>query len=309
MNKRKLLILIEDIIQKIPDIELSAVLPKVLTVAKQLEDKEFEKWLLLEASGYFNTNPALTHDVEVPKYRRVAGQYSDKAGRPIIIEDPHLYQVSNYPIRESVAELEDFSKKNGYLKFRNPFVNEMLSKSLGVEIDTFTFSGKSIKPVINEIRNHLLKWLNDKQKETSLSLYVTEGIQDIPLELSSLHPIVQKAASELYSNGHYRQAILDTYIALVDAIKLKSGRHDLDNTPLMQSVFSPKVPIIKVSDDPDEQQGFMWLYSGAVMAIRNPKAHRLIKQTDPQRTLEWLSFASVLLRVLDDSQKINKIDQ
>jgi len=64
--------------------------------------------------------------------------------------------------------------------------------------------------------------------------------------------------------------------------------------------------IIKISDDPDEQLGFIWLFSAAVMGIRNPKAHRLIQQKDPQRAFEWLSYASVLLRVLDDAEVIKK---
>ena len=119
--------------------------------------------------------------------------------------------------------------------------------------------------------------------------------------MNEWHPTVQRIAGELYKNGHYRQAILDTYISVVDSVKVKSGMHDLDNTPLMQNVFSPKSPTLKISESSDEQLGFMWLFSGAVMGIRNPKAHRLIEQNDPQRTLEWLSFASVLLRVLDDS--------
>ena len=68
---------------------------------------------------------------------------------------------------------------------------------------------------------------------------------------------------------------------------------------------SAKTPIIKISDDVDEQLGFMWMFSGAVMGIRNPKAHTLIPQTNPQKTLEWLSFASVLLRALDDAEVIN----
>jgi len=302
MNKRKLLILIEDIIQKVSDLEISAVLPKILTIAKQLEDKDFEKWLLLEANGYFNTNPALTKDVEVPKYRKVAGQYSDKYGIPIIIEDPILYPASNYPMREGVAELEDFSKKRGRLLFRNPFVNATLSKAWGVEVDSFTFRGNSLKTVISEIRNHLLSWLIEKQKEINNSLNEIGVNPNVPLALSSLHPLVQKTASDLYLNGHYRQAILDTYIALVETVKTKSGKDKLDNTPLMQTVFSANEPILKVSNDHDEQLGFMWLFTGAVMGIRNPKAHRLIEQNDPQRALEWLSFASVLLRVLDDAQ-------
>lgn len=121
--------------------------------------------------------------------------------------------------------------------------------------------------------------------------------------LLDLHPTVQSVASNLFEQGHFRQAILDTYIALVEAVKAKSGIN-LDNSPLMQKVFSQNSPILKVSNNSDEQLGFMWLFSGAVMGIRNPKAHKLIQQKDPQRAFEWLAFASVLFRVLDDSQNV-----
>jgi uncharacterized protein (TIGR02391 family) len=128
-------------------------------------------------------------------------------------------------------------------------------------------------------------------------------IQADILERYNFHPKVKEIADPLFKNGHFRQAILDVYIALVDAVKKKSECHNLDNSPLMQRAFSQNNPILKVSEDKDEQLGFMWLFSGAVMAIRNPKAHRLIEQTDSDRTLEWLAFASVLFRVLDESKK------
>jgi uncharacterized protein (TIGR02391 family) len=121
--------------------------------------------------------------------------------------------------------------------------------------------------------------------------------------LEGLHPRVQEVSGALYRDGHYRQAILDAYIALADDVRKASGLGGIDYTPLMQKAFSPKKPLLEVGDDTDEQQGFMWLYSGAVMAIRNPKAHRLVEQKDPQRALEWLAFASVLFRVLDDARK------
>jgi uncharacterized protein (TIGR02391 family) len=303
MNRKKIITLIEDILQKSTDLKVSEVLPKALTLAKVLDDKDFEKWILLETSGYFDTNPALTKDVFVPDYRKVPGQYHDKYNRPLIIDDPSIFQmVNNYALRQGVAELEAISLKDGYSSFRNPFVMSTLKKMLGIEVDTFTFSCNSVKSVLTEIRAKLISWIMEKHKSV-LSETVDGKINtDTPMELSYLHPIVQQTAGDLYRDGHYRQAILDTYIALVNAVKVKSGRHDLDNTPLMQTVFSIKAPLISVSTDADEQLGFMWLFSGAVMGIRNPKAHRLIDQKDPQRTLEWLSFASVLLRVLDDSK-------
>ena len=130
------------------------------------------------------------------------------------------------------------------------------------------------------------------------------SIQSNNLDLYNFHPKVKEIAGPLFENGHFRQAILDVYIALVEAVKNKSQCNNLDNSPLMQKVFSQNNPVLKVSDDKDEQLGFMWLFSGAVMAIRNPKAHRLIEQTDPNITLEWLAFVSSLFRVLDKSEKL-----
>jgi len=73
----------------------------------------------------------------------------------------------------------------------------------------------------------------------------------------------------------------------------------------MQTVFSPKNPILKISENIDEQQGYMWMFSGAVMAIRNSHAHKVIKPETRQETIEWLGFASALLKILDKAELIN----
>lgn len=126
-----------------------------------------------------------------------------------------------------------------------------------------------------------------------------------PFTLSNLHPNIIKVSEQLYEDGHYRAAVLDAYIDLINRVKRIANRSDLDGSPLMQNVFSPRNPQILLSEDQDEQQGFMWLFNGAVMAIRNPKAHKIIEVSDPQRTLEWLAFASVLHRVLDDADNVS----
>ncbi|MBI2837326.1 MAG: TIGR02391 family protein [Acidobacteria bacterium] len=118
-----------------------------------------------------------------------------------------------------------------------------------------------------------------------------------------LHPKVVEVAWPLFRDKHFRQAVLDTFIALVHEVRIRSGC-SLDNSPLMNKVFSEKAPILRVSDNSDERQGMMWLFAGAVMGLRNPNAHRLIHETDPQRTFEWLAFASALFRVIDSAKKI-----
>lgn len=40
-----------------------------------------------------------------------------------------------------------------------------------------------------------------------------------------------------FENEHYRPAILDTYIGLIEAVKNKSNVKDKDGSPLMDFVF------------------------------------------------------------------------
>ena len=121
-----------------------------------------------------------------------------------------------------------------------------------------------------------------------------------------LHPEIARAATQLYRDGHYANAIEDAVKALNDLVRLRSGEA-LDGTPLMERVFSPKNPILRFNDpkdqsDQDEQKGFMMMFSGAVAGLRNPRAHRLIKD-DPERALEFIAFVSLLAKLLDGAKK------
>ncbi|MBO3272385.1 TIGR02391 family protein [Hymenobacter defluvii] len=123
--------------------------------------------------------------------------------------------------------------------------------------------------------------------------------------LAQLHPIVQRVATKLFQDGHYREAILNTYIALDNAVRDKAQLPPTAHgTKLMEQAFAPANPILRITTSADEQQGFMTLFRGAMLAIRNPKAHSLGGTADPQRALEWLSFASVLLRNLDEAEVV-----
>jgi len=74
----------------------------------------------------------------------------------------------------------------------------------------------------------------------------------------------------------------------------------------MSTAFNEEKPVIKINElldkyDRDEQEGFKFLFMGAQVGIRNPKAHSNIIQTDPYRTLEYLAFASLLMRRVEES--------
>jgi uncharacterized protein (TIGR02391 family) len=121
-----------------------------------------------------------------------------------------------------------------------------------------------------------------------------------------LHPAIASAASELYHNGHYANAIEDAVKALNDLVRVRSGE-GLDGMALMQKVFSPNASILRFNpladpSDKDEQLGFMMMFSGAVAGLRNPRAHKLIKD-DPERALEFIAFVSLLAKLLNGAVK------
>ncbi len=109
----------------------------------------------------------------------------------------------------------------------------------------------------------------------------------------------------LYRDGHYSEAVEKSVKVLNNLVRLRSGEEQ-DGTALMQRVFSVDKPVLRFNDmadasDKDEQKGYMWLFSGAVMGLRNPRAHKIIKD-DPERALEFIAFVSLLAKMLDDAR-------
>jgi uncharacterized protein (TIGR02391 family) len=284
---------------------ISELLQSLVILANDLKNREVEKWAKLELGGYLRDNPEMNNDVVVPEYRTVVGLWHDRYGRPLLIDDPKLQFINSHRLRNGVAELEKLSKSDSPHSLIDPDRAELFRKELQVEVDRLIFGSGEVVGVLSNIRTRLidaLSKLRDSIKSTASSEAEPEDMKN-RLDLEGFHPLVIKHAGKLFRDGHYRQAILDTYIALVDQAKSLSGRYDLDGTPLINTVFSPKTPKLSISLNADEQLGFMWLFAGAVMAVRNPKAHAVTPHPDKQSTLEWLGFASALFRVLDAATK------
>jgi uncharacterized protein (TIGR02391 family) len=122
----------------------------------------------------------------------------------------------------------------------------------------------------------------------------------------ALHPEIARAASKLYQDGHYSNAVEDAVKALNNLVRLRSGL-EYEGTTLMERAFNPTTPVIKFNDlstqsDRDEQKGFMLMFSGAVSGLRNPRAHEFIHD-DPERALEFIAFVSLLAKLLDEAKR------
>ena len=122
-----------------------------------------------------------------------------------------------------------------------------------------------------------------------------------------LHPRIAEVCADLYRDGHYAQAVFDASKALINYVKERSRRHDLDGAGLMTTVFSVKKPVLAFNDlsdqsDRDEQEGMMHLYIGAVLAVRNPRGHSFPGDS-PRRAFEYVVMLSMLASRLEEAKR------
>jgi uncharacterized protein (TIGR02391 family) len=122
-----------------------------------------------------------------------------------------------------------------------------------------------------------------------------------------LHPRIEEVSGSLLRDGHFKSAVLEAYICVIDEVKSKSGLAE-DGDHLMNLAFGceNRRPVVQVNNlatgaERDEQKGYMYLFKG-IVALRNSKAHSNTLFNSPERTHEYLALASVLLRILEISQ-------
>jgi len=128
------------------------------------------------------------------------------------------------------------------------------------------------------------------------------------LQYLNLHPRIADVASELFEDGHPWEAVFAAAKALVNYVKERSGKHDLDGASLMRTVFSRNDPLLAFNDmqdqtELDEQEGMMHLFEGAVLGIRNPGGHTFPEGPE-QRAIEYLSLLSLLAFRVQEAKRM-----
>ena len=127
-----------------------------------------------------------------------------------------------------------------------------------------------------------------------------------------VHPRIIKSSKGLFADGHFSNAAEDAFIEINDRAKeiyaYSTGNSEEipDGVDLMNKLFSEKNPLVKISDVHDnisanEQRGYHFLLSGAMSALRNPKAHSNNVVITAEESARRIMFASMLMYKLDDT--------
>jgi uncharacterized protein (TIGR02391 family) len=130
------------------------------------------------------------------------------------------------------------------------------------------------------------------------------------------HPIIKKVSKDHFKNGKYRNAVLDGIIQLEEMIKEKAKipkddrGNELSGVSLMFKVFDPNNPILSWCKNErqierDELSGYRYIMAGAILGIRDPKAHAIF-ELKPMRALKLLTLATLLAELVDASKYVKQ---
>jgi len=124
-----------------------------------------------------------------------------------------------------------------------------------------------------------------------------------------LHPKIVEVSKSRFEAKHFADSVEAAFKEINSIVKViakeKTGQ-EYDGVDLMNKAFSLQNPIIVLDDLSTEtgkniQKGYMQIFSGAIAAIRNPKAHENIT-IDSNRAIHFLFLASLLMFKIDEKK-------
>lgn len=126
-----------------------------------------------------------------------------------------------------------------------------------------------------------------------------------PFDSRNIHPDLPSATRKLFDNGHFSQSTFEAYKFLDEEVQRISGEDDFGKSLMMRVMGGDSTRIRltpgMTSTEKSEQEGYKFLFAGAMAAMRNPRGHSTHIVDDPDTCLDHLSFASLLLRRLEEA--------
>ncbi len=227
--------------------------------------------------------------------------YLDNPGESITLEEltslSGVPRIEIYPAIPFLWEASLFSGMTGDLEAKDAYITPA-EKVL--RYDSFDI-------VIEEIRG----WRRDTPPTSAniASAFNFPGIGNDVLRLDELlHPIISENALKKFQDGHLRNAVLDSVIAVFDQIRKLTGLLE-DGDELIGKSFSLSDPFLILSEietesGKNDQKGFIQIFKGVYQGIRNPKAHSLAHDLTPVEAAQYLVLMSLLARRVEEAQII-----
>jgi uncharacterized protein (TIGR02391 family) len=151
-------------------------------------------------------------------------------------------------------------------------------------------------PAYSERRNFIIQLYKENSKQsTDIFQLLNQKIRNICLTR--------------FMSGHYADAVEAAFKEINQVVKTivkQATNIEEDGASLMKHAFSPNNPIIKLDSIDNEsgrsiQLGYMEIFSGSMIGIRNPKAHANII-ISKEEAIHLLFLASLLMNKIEKRQ-------
>lgn len=162
----------------------------------------------------------------------------------------------------------------------------------------------SIKNYIEELQQYHDEEVEKKLEDTGIGIEEKVSPKDF---WQDIHPKITSVAKRRFENAHYADAVLSAFREVNSCVKkivMNKTANELDGASLMHTAFSPNNPIIVLDDlskdsGQNVQKGYMEIFAGAMIGIRNPKAHENMDIEEiPAKHRIYL--ASLLMNKIDE---------
>lgn len=264
--------------------------------------------------------PAAKHDrvIKIDRTSPLANELERRLHNGHILEDlvfPDFQDASEYEMMKEVAETMEkmgFPKEYEYAYIKTQRILTEENKKYVTRdernewFDAVEQYGSLLKSGIIKPTDSLIPFIQASKEVPNPK--VDKDTLGALFDSRCFHPIVVEAARDQFLSYHFPDCVFNVYKKLLNEVQGKSGIYYEDGTKLVTTIFNSGNPKLQCSfarmtNDKSVQDGIMYLFMGSVLSIRNVFAHKDVYLTRVDDTLDYLSFASFLLKILELMEK------
>jgi uncharacterized protein (TIGR02391 family) len=115
-----------------------------------------------------------------------------------------------------------------------------------------------------------------------------------------LHPVIAKRVWATFLREDYETAVLQAFREVEIAVRAAANLRAEDiGVDLMRAAFGAGGRLTDATSPKAEREALAHIFAGAIGFYRNPLGHRAVNLNDPDEAAEIITFASHLLRIVD----------
>jgi len=203
---------------------------------------------------------------------------------------------------KSLRELA--SRKAGDLGISSPAALLLWAKEKGVSVtralkklpaevrqDFQKVQGAGVVAVSTRAKSPLQGRLGTKRSRSIDAATVNFLLQDDQLR--------DRCKDLLLAKKHFDRVLREATTVLDDRLKKKSEISSMNPVNLVNKVLNPQKPVIQVSAEKEEQEGFHSICKGVMLAFRNRAHHSLSEKFTQQDALKFCGLIDTLLGTIE----------